>query len=158
SILMWSSNGDLNAGQGPKTSANFPPIVVHVDDDMVVTVDQLGGVTGAGIASLESTPDSPPGDVTLLAPRGTVDAADAGVRVSGDLSVVAFHVLNSENFQVKGTSVGLPTPPAVPIGALTQGNNTAGAAAKTIDAGPKDNSDRPSVVIVEFLGFGGSQG
>jgi hypothetical protein len=57
-ISMWSSNGDLNAGQGPKTSANFPPIVVHLDQDAVVTVDELGGVTGAGIASLETTPNS----------------------------------------------------------------------------------------------------
>ncbi len=157
-ILMWSSNGNLNAGQGPKTSANFPPIIVHVDDDMVVTVDQLGGVTGAGIASLESTPDSPPGDVSLLAPRGTVDAGDAGVRVSGNLSVVAQIVLNAVNFQVKGTEVGLPTVAAPPIGALTSANNTAGAAAKNIDMAPKDNSDQPSVVIVEFLGFGGSSG
>jgi hypothetical protein len=152
-ISMWSSNGDLNAGQGPKTSANFPPIVVHLDQDAVVTVDELGGVTGAGIASLETTPNSPPGNVFLIAPRGTVDAGDAGVRVSGNLSVAALFVLNADNFKVSGTSVGLPTVPAPNIGALTTANNT--IVPTKVDSPTNPASDQPSIIIVEFLGFGG---
>jgi filamentous hemagglutinin family protein len=155
-ILMWSSNADLNAGQGAKTSANFPPIVVHVDDNMVSTVDELGGVTGAGIASLQSTPDSPPGDVFLIAPRGTVDAGDAGVRVSGNLTVSARFVLNADNFKVQGTSTGIPTVAAVNTGALTTANNNT-AVTKKVDTG-STNSDQPSIIIVEFLGFGGGEG
>ncbi len=76
-IIMWSSNADLNAGQGPKTSANFPPVVVKVDQDGFVETDQAGATTGAGIAALQATPDSPPSDVDLIAPRGTVDAGAA---------------------------------------------------------------------------------
>jgi Filamentous haemagglutinin family outer membrane protein len=155
-ILMWSSNGDLNAGQGPKTSANFPPIVVHVDQNGVVTVDQVGGVTGAGIASLQTTPDSPPGDVFLIAPRGTVDAGDAGVRVSGNLSVAALFVVNADNFKVQGATVGIPTVVGPNIGALTTASNATGAAAKTAEPSKSDGGrDTPSVIIVEVLGYGG---
>ncbi len=28
-ITLWSSNGDLNAGQGPKNASNFPPVVLR---------------------------------------------------------------------------------------------------------------------------------
>jgi len=73
-MIMWSSNADLNAGKGPKTSANFPPVLVKVDQNGFVQTDQVGATTGAGIAALQATPDTPPSDVSLIAPRGTVDA------------------------------------------------------------------------------------
>ncbi len=69
-IVMWSSNADLNAGQGPKTSANFPPVQVKASADLFVQTDQAGATTGAGIAALQATPDSPPSNVYLIAPRG----------------------------------------------------------------------------------------
>ncbi len=81
-ITMWSSNADLNAGQGPKTSANFPPVLVQVDTNGFVQTDQAGSTTGAGIAALQATPDTPPSNVYLIAPRGTVDAGAASIRVS----------------------------------------------------------------------------
>jgi Filamentous haemagglutinin family outer membrane protein len=56
----------------------------------------------------------------LLPPRGTVDAGDAGIRVSGNLVIAAFQVLNANNIQVQGTSVGVPTGPVANVnGALT---------------------------------------
>jgi filamentous hemagglutinin family protein len=154
-IMMWSSNGDLNAGQGPKTSVNFPPIVVHVDQNGVVSIDELGGVTGAGIASLQTTLGSPPADVFLVAPRGTVDFGDAGARVSGNLSVAAQFVLNADNVKVQGTAIGLPTIARPDTGALNTANNT--NTTKKADVAPT-NSDQPSIIIVEFLGFGGGDG
>ena len=32
-IALWSSNADLNAGQGPRSSADFPPVVVRIDEN-----------------------------------------------------------------------------------------------------------------------------
>jgi hypothetical protein len=163
-ITMWSSNADLNAGQGPKTSSNFPPVVVTVDQNLFVQTDKSGATTGAGIAALQATPDAPPSDVFLIAPRGTVDAGAAGVRVSGDLSVAALHVANTANFQVQGTTTGTPTAPAVNIGALTTASNTAGAAAAAAtDAAGKGGrgnaqQDLPSIITVEVIGYGGGDG
>ncbi len=156
-IKMWSSNGDLNAGQGPKTSVNFPPIVAHSDQNAVVTVDVLGGVTGAGIAALKSTPDAPDADVYLIAPRGKVDAGDAGVRVSGNLSVAALVVINADNFKVGGAATGVPMVAAPNVSGLSAATNANTATQQTGVPGQGNANAVPSVIIVEVLGYGGGE-
>jgi hypothetical protein len=100
--------------------------------------------------------------VFLIAPRGTVDAGDAGIRVSGDLFVAALHVANANNIQVQGTTVGVPQQAAVNIGALTNASNAAGAAAAaatdTARTNRSPNTDLPSIITVEVIGYGGGDG
>lgn len=160
SIVMWSSNGDLNAGQGPKTSANFPPVTVKVSPDAWFQVDAQGGVSGAGIAAFQPSPDVEPPDVYLLAPRGTVDAGDAGVRVAGNLSIVANYVANADNLQVGGQSFGVPTVLAPNLGAMDLASDTAGAtaavagdAARSSRQGQGPPQDLPSIITVEVVGY-----
>ncbi|MEI9991673.1 MAG: filamentous hemagglutinin family protein [Rhizomicrobium sp.] len=155
-IVMWSSNADLNAGQGPKTSANFPPVQVIVDQNAFSQLDQVGATTGAGIAALRATPDSPESDVYLIAPRGTVDFGDAGVRVSGDLFVAAAQVANADNAQVGGNTFGVPTAVAVDTAGLEAASNAAAAGAQaTPHFTPPPQTDLPSIITVEVLGYGG---
>jgi Filamentous haemagglutinin family outer membrane protein len=53
-IVMWSSNGSIDAGKGAKTSYSLPVPVFDIDNDFYVAVDAKGLVTGAGIATLQT--------------------------------------------------------------------------------------------------------
>ncbi len=99
----------------------------------------------------------PPNNVDLIAPLGTIDAGEAGIRSSGNVNLAALHVVNAANIQAQGTVTGAPTVQAPNIGGLTEASNTAGAAAQQA-AGPRQGSGnvQPSIIIVEVLGFGGS--
>ncbi|WP_156918062.1 filamentous haemagglutinin family protein [Bradyrhizobium sp. Cp5.3] len=155
-ILMWSSNGDLDAGRGAQTTLSFPPLQVVFNSDDYQSVDLGGLVSGAGIAVVQSSKVAKKSNAYLLAPRGTVDAGEAGIRVSGNLTIAAVQVVNAGNIQVGGTSTGIPTVTAPNIGALSAASNTAGAAAKSAEPPTAaGNNDRASVFIVEVVGYGG---
>ena len=199
-IALWSSNGDLNAGQGPKNAANVPPIVVRVDPNGFAEVDSAGAVTGAGIAGFTGISrlnaqtgryelvdafndsdvveaqlllsvsnlkngatvivngktyrkDAP--TITLIAPVGTVDAGDAGVRAGGDIFVAAARVANADNFKVGGASVGIPsvggaTAPVTPASAASA--LTSNLARATNPNGANDQRVR---ILVDVLGYYG---
>lgn len=156
-ILMWSSNGDLDAGRGAQTTLSFPPLAVVFNSDDYQSVDLGGLVSGAGIAVVQSSKLAAKSNAYLLAPRGTVDAGEAGIRVSGNLTIAAVQVVNAGNIQVGGTATGIPTITAPNIGALSAASNTAGAAAKSAEPPTAGgNNDRASVFIVEVVGYGGA--
>jgi hypothetical protein len=157
-MTIWSSNGDINAGKGAKSSADVPAPIYACDADHYCTVDARGEVTGAGIATLQTVPGVAPGDVNLIAPRGTVDAGDAGIRVSGNLNVAALHVANADNVQVQGTTTGIPAVGSVDTGALTSASAAASAATQMAKDLVKNNAAgmnrRHWVISVQVEGFG----
>jgi filamentous hemagglutinin family protein len=152
-ITMWSSNGDLNAGQGPKSAANFPPVTVRFDENGLGEVSSAGSVAGAGIGAFQRAPGDPPADVVLIAPVGEVDAGDAGVRASGNIVVAAARVANADNFTAGGDITGVPT------GAVTAGLATPQSAASAIAANAAtaaqandQGGNRRSIITVDVLG------
>ena len=158
-VTMWSSNGDLNAGQGPKSAANFPPVTVRFDENGLAEVSSAGSVAGAGIGAFQRTPDDPPSDVVLIAPVGEVDAGDAGVRASGNIVVAAARVANADNFSAAGDITGVPS------GAVTASIATPASAASAIAANAAvaaradDNAgNRRSLITVDVLGPAGGDG
>jgi hypothetical protein len=159
-VEMFSANGDLNAGKGPKSSAAFPPLRLVCDSDGYCRVSPVGLVTGAGVGALLSVPGQDPtlSNVVLTAPHGTVDFGAAGVRSANDLNVVALLVLNAFNAQIGGAATGIPTVQAPPVAALASAANTTAATQQTGLPGSSNNSGQTSVMIVEIIGYGGSQG
>ncbi|GAB2781659.1 hypothetical protein GCM10027021_00110 [Dyella kyungheensis] len=162
-LVMWSSNGDINAGQGAKTTAEIPPPSYLCSIDAWCLIDARGQVSGAGIATLQTVPGAPEGNVYLIAPRGTVDAGDAGIRVSGNLIVAAAQVANADNIQVQGEKIGVPVAASVNIGALNAASAAANAVNKAVDDVSRQQQDdargkMPSVISVQVLGFGDGTG
>lgn len=167
-IMIWSSTGDIAAGSSAKTVQSAPPTRVLIDPQSAdITTDLAGLATGGGIGVLATVKNVPPGDVDLIAPVGTVDAGDAGIRATGNLSIAAATVLNASNIAVGGTSTGTPSAPVVAapnIGGLTTASNAAGAATQTATqtAAPRQDAPMtdavPSIIVVEVLGYGGGSG
>ncbi|SFP34824.1 filamentous hemagglutinin family N-terminal domain-containing protein [Variovorax sp. PDC80] len=161
-ILGWSAEGDINAGRGSKTTLVYTPPKREYDALGNVKLSPNVPSTGAGIATLDPIPEVPPGDVDLIAPLGTIDAGEAGIRVSGNVNLAALQVVNAANIQVKGESAGLPVIASVNVGALT--NASAAASQATMAAQDTVQRERtaarqalPSVFTVRVLGFGNEQ-
>ena len=199
-ISLWSSNGDLNAGQGPKNAANVPPIVVRVTPNGFAEVDSAGAVTGAGIAGFTGISrlnaqtgryelvdafndsdvvaaqqqlavlsngstvvvngktyrkDAP--TITLIAPVGTVDAGDAGVRAGGDIFVAAARVANADNFKVGGASVGIPSVGGVSAPATPASAASALTANIFRATNPNGANDQRVRILVDVLGYYGDE-
>ncbi|MCA8094052.1 filamentous hemagglutinin family protein [Burkholderia anthina] len=160
-MTIWSSNGDINAGKGAKSSADTPAPQYVCDPNHYCTVDARGQVTGAGIATLQSVPGIPLGTINLIAPRGTVDAGDAGIR-AGNLNVAALRVVNADNIQVTGKASGIPLVQAVNTGALTAASAAASAATQVAQDIAKNNASGGAVrrwtISVQVEGFGDAGG
>lgn len=151
-IIMWSSNGDVAAGQGPKSASNFPPVTVRLDENGLAEVNSAGSVAGAGIGSFKHTPDDPPSNVILIAPVGEVDAGDAGVRASGNIIVAAARVANADNFQAAGDITGVPSTTAQ-VTVTTPQEATSAIAAQAAQAASAGNQrDQRSMITVDVLG------
>jgi len=156
-MTIWSSNGDINAGKGAKSSSDVPAPQYVCDPNHYCTVDARGAVTGAGIATLQSVPGVPIGTINLIAPRGTVDAGDAGIR-AGNINIAALRVANADNIQVSGKSTGIPVVQAVNTGALTAASSAATAASQMAQDLARNNASGGGVrrwkISVQVEGFG----
>ena len=105
------------------------------------------------------------GDIDLIAPTGTVNAGDAGIR-AGNLNIAAQVVLGADNIAVAGTSTGTPVADASAVTATTSGSTSQGDdvskataalsqnlsdAARTSDAMKKL---KPTFISAEVIGHG----
>jgi filamentous hemagglutinin len=164
-VMLWSSEGDIDAGKGKKTASVVPPPVDLIDADGNVKRVLQGAATGSGIGALP-TPGAAPGDVYLVAPRGTVNAGDAGIRAT-NVNIAAALVVGTDNIAASGSSVGVPVADtsavtATASGATSAGNEAAKALAdmnkatndKAEDEEEKKKSFKPTFVRVEVVGYG----
>ena len=169
-VLIWSTNGNIAAGTAPKTVVTAPPTRVSIDVTSADVKIELGGLaTGGGIGVLASVAGVKAGDVDLIAPKGTVDAGDAGIRSTGNLNIAATTVLNASNIQVSGSTSGVSSGPSVAApnisGMTSAGNQSAAQNSVTNDvtrdrtqqAQPIAKDEPPSIITIEVLGYGGGE-
>ncbi|WP_175626465.1 MULTISPECIES: filamentous haemagglutinin family protein [Oxalobacteraceae] len=158
-IFAWSEQGDINAGRGSKTTVLYTPPKRVYDQWGNVTLSPQVPSSGAGIATLSPVPEASAGNVDLIAPLGTIDAGEAGIRVSGNVNIFALQVVNAANIKVAGEAKGIPMIAAVNVGALSNASAAASsAAAAAQDVMQRDRNEArknlPSIFTVRVLGFG----
>jgi filamentous hemagglutinin len=129
-IILWASNGNIDAGKGAKSASGAPPPVIQTDANGNLFVDPSNAVSGSGIGQLLTSPGQTAGLVNLIAPKGAVDAGDAGIRVAGNLNIAALQVIGAANITVVGTSTGVPTSDAGALSGALSGANSLGDASK----------------------------
>ena len=159
-LLMWASEGNLDAGRGAKTVTGAPPPVFRFDANGNFVIDTSGSFTGSGIAVLDAS-----STLDLYAPKGEINAGDAGIKSLGNAFLGAARFVGADNLSVGGVSVGAPPPAST--GGDTAGLAGAGQAAST--AATRINSDDSDEekerkrrkrlnLILDFLGFGDGSG
>ena len=163
-VLLWSSEGDIDAGKGKKTAATVPPPLTLVDAQGNVTQVLQGAASGSGIGALQPAGGTA-GDVDLIAPKGTVNAGDAGIR-AGNLNIAAQVVLGADNITVSGTSTGTPVADTSAVTAASSGASNAGDVSSTTAALSQNLADaaraaeelkqafKPTFISAEVIGHG----
>lgn len=151
-IMIWADKGDIDAGSGAKTVNSTPPPVLVVRNGQIV-LDTSNAVSGSGIGILASRDDTPASDMDLFAPEGAIDAGDAGLRSTGNITLGAEVILNATNIQAAGTVSGAPAPvtAAAPIAAVTTPTNNDNKAVEEAaqTAGKRDGAG--GLLTVEVL-------
>jgi hypothetical protein len=160
-IMIWSSEGNIDAGRGKKTSVLIPPPIVRVDSDGNFSVEYPGAASGSGIGALKTDPLAADSNVELFAPKGTVNAGDAGIRSSGRVTIAAQRVIGADNIAASGgpvVGVKVESAAAPPVLAASNAgadvakasDQAAQAASNAVDR----NTLSTSILTVEILGVG----
>ncbi len=177
-ILLFSSQGSIDAGRGAKTSVTTPPPrreIVRDDDGNAVGVRVVisNAAAGSGIQTLTSDPDGlgplaapDAGDVYLFAPAGSIDAGEAGIRSSGNIVINALSVRNASNISAGGSSQGVPVAVSGSLAAsIASSGGTGDGGSKAAQDAAKNAAEaarsatasgvqKPNILTVEVLGFG----
>jgi hypothetical protein len=158
-LLIWSSNGNIDAGKGAKTVTSIPDPITSIDPNTGNTIIEFPpAVSGSGLQGENAA---------LFAPRGAVNAGDAGIRTSGDLTIGAVEIVGTDNIDVGGVEVGFSTGDVVAVAppgassaasAATQGmTDQAGMLGDANEAGERTiEGTEVSFISVEVLSFGDS--
>lgn len=160
-ITIWSSQGNIDAGKGAKSSISAPAPITKMDSNGNIVTIFPPVVSGSGIQTI--TPqieDAKQGNVYLAAPTGIVDAGEAGIS-GGKIVIAATAVVGASNISASGGSVGVPTSvpaPSVPSGASSAAASAAKSATQTNEdsqnknsTDDKNDSAKKKAAVVSFL-------
>jgi hypothetical protein len=163
-IVIWSSDGDIDAGSGPKgaLSVTVDPPYRDANDMLVIPAPKI--TSGSGIRTAAGTGD--PGSVFLFAPKGVVDAGEAGIG-GKNVTISATAVLGANNISVSGVSTGVPAQSSGSVAAgLTGASNMTSNVTQVSETatgvndkeGAETNNAPMGMLRVEVIGMGEEEG
>jgi hypothetical protein len=149
-ILVWSTDGNVDAGRGAKTAISAPAPTIEFDSSGHIVTVFPAALTGSGIQALATTSGVTPGNVDLFAPQGVVNANDAGI-VAGNLTIGATAVLGRDNITVSGVAVGLPVDTSGLGAGLTGASSAASSAtnAGILGVNPASAAEKAAAPLAE---------
>ena len=170
-IILYSDNGDIDAGKGSKTATSSPATFVTTDANGNTTVEVIASSAGSGIRTDTADPDGTGpqkapkrGDAKLITPRGIVNASEGGI-ASNNLFIRALQVLNADNIQVQGVASGVPLAATSSLAGVSAGlspDSVNSATAAVAESVAKSASQQqfakpvmPSILNVEVISIGG---
>ncbi|MEI8208180.1 MAG: filamentous hemagglutinin family protein [Methylococcales bacterium] len=161
-IEIWSSEGNIDAGKGAKSalSVTVDPPYFDITNKLVIPAPKI--TSGSGIRTAAST-GVVPGNVFLFAPKGVVDAGEAGIGGT-NVTISATAVLGANNISVGGVSAGVPAASTGSVAAgLTGTSNMTANVSQVAQAATEQDKDKEEekkknmtlgMLSVEFIGFG----
>jgi hypothetical protein len=161
-IQIWSSAGNIDAGRGAKSAIAAPPPKISFDKNGNLAIEFPPIVSGSGIRTAASSTGVEPGDVFLFAPKGVVDAGEAGIG-GKNVTISATAVLGANNIQVSGVGSGVPVASTGSVAAGLTGTSNMNAnvnqvAQATTGLNDNDAENKKNLALgmlsVEVLGFG----
>jgi hypothetical protein len=159
-VLVWSSNGDIDAGRGAKSAISAPAREFSCDLNGVCTRIFPPSIAGSGIRSFVTTEGREPGSIDLFAPAGIVNAGEAGIGAAGNITIGATQVIGADNISFGGVSVGVPVSDsgagaAALAGISSVASSVAKSAEESATSGLGGEAETQlSVIEVEVIGFG----
>jgi hypothetical protein len=155
----------VDAGRGAKSAIAAPPPIISFDENGNMVIEFPPIVSGSGIRTAASSEGVTPGDVYLFAPKGVVDAGEAGIGGS-NVTISATAVLGANNIQVSGVGTGVPVASTGSMAAgLTGASNLSSGVSQMAESAvnndvAKDSASKAlakavlGILSVEILGFG----
>lgn len=162
-IMLFSHEGNIDAGRGAKSALAAPPPSISYDEKGNLIVEFPNAIQGSGIRTVASG-DGEAGDVYLFAPQGAIIAGDAGIDSGGDGFIDA-PIIPTDNIKIGGTSIGVPTASASLAAGLTGVSNLSASSNKVAEESTSSIgktseeagfANTPMGFLnVELVGFGG---
>ena len=160
-VVIWSSDGDIDAGSGPKgaLSVRIDPPYYNDTNTLVIPAPLIASGSGIRTAAGSGTD---PGNVFLFAPKGVVDAGEAGIG-GKNVTIGATAVLGANNISVSGVSTGVPAQSSGSVAAGLTGASTmtsnvtqvSQTATQVDDREGGESNNRPlGMLSVEVIGVG----
>ena len=180
-ITLWSSYGDIDAGNGAKTALSIQPPtaqLVQVGNTKVLQLVFPAAISGSGVktAVIPHTATDPgplvadasvgadtrtqrqrfyrsltPGGAYISVPNGVIDAGEAGIQLAGN-GFFNGTIVNAYNVSVGGVSVGLPATTAIAAGTLGLGD-TAASATKNATSSMNSALEQATSALSEATAF-----
>ncbi|MBT0666138.1 filamentous hemagglutinin family protein [Geobacter pelophilus] len=166
-IMVWSDQGDINAGRGSRTAiSTSPPTLVAVKDSTGAIVSYTlyfsPPAIGSGARAVTYDPDGvqgpllapEAGDIDFFAPEGKIDAGEAGI-LGKNVNLVAPIKVNMQNVAASGTITGGTTGDAsVSLGSLSGVSNVSDSSKmieQSASLGQAKDSDGMAKKVDDFI-------